>query len=265
MEFKGLGTTGELVSEIGLGTWLYSGGERAIRRAVELGANFIDTAESYGTEDDVGKAILSFRHEVFLATKVSPNHFRHDDVIKAANESLGRLRTDYIDLYQLHWHNPRVPVGETMSAMEELVQEGKVRYIGVSNFSVAQLQKAESSVSRNKIVSNQLPYSLVDRDIEGHLIPYCQQHEVTIIAYSPLAQGISKITSRDGGGVIKSIAQETGHTEAQVALNWVVAHDAVIAIPKTSSIPHLEENCDASGWRLQPEDMVRLNNAFPHK
>ena len=265
MEFKRLGRTGEQVPEIGLGTWRYKGGERPIRRAVDLGANFIDTAESYGTEDDVGNAILEFRHEVFLATKVSPNHFRHNDVIRAANDSLGRLRTDYIDLYQLHWHNARIPIGETMSAMEELVEEGKVRYIGVSNFSVAQLQEAGASLSRNKIVSNQVLYSLISREIEYDILPYCQEHEVTIIAYSPLAQGISKITSRDRNGVIKRIAQETGHTEAQVALNWVVAHDDVIAIPKTNSVAHLEENCDASGWRLQPEDMVSLNNAFPQK
>ena len=143
MEFKGLGTTGEQVPEIGLGTWLYKGGEETIRRAVDLGSNFIDTAESYGTEDDVGNAILEIRHEVFLATKVSPNHFRYNHVIKAANDSLGRLRTDHIDLYQLHWHNSRIPIGETMSAMEKLVEEGKVRYIGVSNFSVAQLQEAQ--------------------------------------------------------------------------------------------------------------------------
>ena len=265
MEFKGLGTTGEQVPEIGLGTWRYSGGERPIRRAVDLGANFIDTAESYGTENDVGNAILKFRHEVFLATKVSPNHFRHNDVIKAANESLSRLRTEYIDLYQLHWHNPRVPIGETMSAMEELVEGGKVRYIGVSNFSVAQLQEAEASLSRNKIVSNQVLYSLVDREIENDILPYCQEHKITIVAYSPLAQGFSNISSRDRNGLIASIARETAHTEAQIVLNWVVAHDNVIAIPKTNSVAHLEENCNASGWRLQPEAMWRLNNTFDLK
>jgi diketogulonate reductase-like aldo/keto reductase len=262
MEFKGLGTTGERVPEIGLGTWLYSGGERTIRRAVDLGANLIDTAESYGTEDDVGKAILKFRNQVFLATKVSPEHFRQKEVILAANNSLRRLRTDYIDLYQLHWPNPDIPLAETMSAMERLVKEGKVRYIGVSNFSVAQLQEAESTLTQNRIVSNQVLYSLVDREIENDLIPYCQDHKVTIIAYSPLAQGISKITSKDTDGVMRNIARENGHSEIQVALNWVLNHDSVIAIPKTSSIAHLEENCSSSGWHLSPGDMHNLNNAF---
>ena len=263
MEFKGLGTSGEWVPEIGLGTWLYTGGEQTIRRAVDLGANLIDTAESYGTEDDVGNAIHKFRNEVFLATKVSPEHFRHNDVIKAADDSLSRLQTDYIDLYQLHWPSQDIPIGETMNAMERLVEEGKVRYIGVSNFSADQLREAESTLSQNKIVSNQVLYSLVDREIESDLIPYCQEHKITIIAYSPLAQGFSNITSRDSEGVIGSIAQETGHTEAQVALNWVVAQDSVIAIPKTSSVTHVEENCAASGWRLSPENMGRLKSAFP--
>ena len=264
MEFKRLGVTVEHVPEIGLGTWLYTGGGGPIRRAIDLGANLIDTAESYGTEEEVGKAILPVRHEVFLATKVSPNHFRHDAVIQAADGSLIRLRTDYIDLYQLHWPNPEIPIGETMSAMEELVQAGKVRYIGVSNFSVAQFQEAEATLSGNKIVSNQVPYSLVDREIEDDLVPYCQEHGVTIIAYSPLAQGFSNITSRDVIGMLRGIAHETGHTDAQVALNWVIGHDAVIAIPKTSSIARVDENSNASGWGLTSEDMERLNEAFPH-
>jgi diketogulonate reductase-like aldo/keto reductase len=263
MEFRELGRTGERVPEIGLGTWLYTGGESTIRRAVDLGANLIDTAESYGTEDDVGHAIIKFRNEVFLATKVSPEHFRYNDVIKAADDSLRRLRTDYIDLYQLHWPNPNIPIGETIRAVEKLVEEGKVRNIGVSNFSVAQLQEAESSLSRNRIVSNQVLYSLVNREIETDLIPYCQEHHVTIIAYSPLAQGFSNITLRDRTGVLRSITREIGRTEAQVALNWVICHNSVVAIPKTSSVSHVEENCGASGWRLSPEYMARLNSAFP--
>lgn len=262
MEFKELGTTGERVPEIGLGTWLYTGGEQTIRRAVDLGANLIDTAESYGTEDDVGNAIIKFRSEVFLATKVSPEHFRYDEVIKAADDSLRRLQTDYIDLYQLHWPNSNIPIGETMSAMEKLVEQGKVRHIGVSNFSVAQLQEAESTLSRNGIVSNQVLYSLVDREIEGDLIPYCQERHVTIIAYSPLAQGFSNITSRDKNGVLRRIARETVHTEAQVALRWVVSHDAVVAIPKTSTVVHMEENCGASDWRLSRQSLDRLNHTF---
>ncbi|MGQ9655824.1 MAG: aldo/keto reductase, partial [Thermodesulfobacteriota bacterium] len=130
MEQKQLGQTGVMLPEIGLGTWMYRGETEPIRRAVELGATHIDTAESYGTEDAVGEAIEGIRDRVFVATKVSPSHFRHDDLVRAAENSLRRLRTDHIDLYQLHWPSAEVPIAETMGAMEELVDAGKVRFIG---------------------------------------------------------------------------------------------------------------------------------------
>jgi len=131
MEFKPLGDTAVTLPEIGLGTWAYRGGAEPIRRSVELGGFHVDTAEAYSTEDAVGEAVKGIRDRVFLATKVSPSHFRHDDLIRAADSSLRRLQTDYIDLYQLHWPNASVPIGETMAAMEELVDAGKVRFIGV--------------------------------------------------------------------------------------------------------------------------------------
>ena len=137
MNHKELANTGTRLAEIGLGTWQYEGGVEPLRTGIALGACFIDTAESYSTEEVVGRAIQGIRNKVFVATKVSPRHFRRSDVIRSAEASLRRLKTDYIDLYQLHWPNYAVPIEETMAAMEKLVESGKIRFIGVSNFSAA--------------------------------------------------------------------------------------------------------------------------------
>ena len=161
-----------------------------MREAIALGANFIDTAESYGTEEVVGEAIKGVRNKVFLATKVSPRHFRRPEVIRSAEQSLKRLGTDYIDLYQLHWPNYHVPIGETMAAMEELVASGKIRFIGVSNFSVREMERAQATLSKDRIVSNQVRYSLVERTIEDGLLQYCEDRQITILAFSPLASGL---------------------------------------------------------------------------
>ena len=262
MQYKELANTGVKLPEIGLGTWQYTGGNAPLRRGVELGAFLIDTAESYSTEDAVGKAAQGMRDRVFIATKVSPDHFRHTDVLKAADNSLRRLRADYIDLYQLHWPNPDIPVGETMSAMEELVDAGKVRFIGVSNFSVSQMQEAQATMTKHSIVSNQVRYSLVDRSIETELLSYCQQNRVTVIAYSPLEVGFYNIKSRDKVGTLSRVAQMTGKTEVQVALNWCISKEGVIAIPKANSVKHVEEDCGASGWSLSAEHIRLLEEEF---
>jgi len=260
---KQLGDTGVLLPEIGLGTWRYTGGVTPLRRGIELGAFLIDTAEAYGTEGVVGEAVQDIRDRVFIATKVSPRNFRRNDVRQAADRSLQRLRIDYIDLYQLHWPNSSIPVAETMSAMEDLVDAGKVRFIGVSNFSVAELEEAQDVMTRHRIVSNQVLYNLAERDIEEELLSYCQQRGITVIAYSPLAKGLNNLRAADARGVLPQIASRLGKTEAQVALNWCIAHDGVIAIPKADSIRHTEENCAASGWTLSPEDVALLESAFP--
>jgi diketogulonate reductase-like aldo/keto reductase len=161
MELKPLGNTGVMVPEIGLGVWKYSGGVEPLRRGVELGAFLIDTAELYGTEDVVGQAVKDLRDRVFLATKVSADHLRYDDVLRAAEASLRRLDTNCIDLYQIHWPNWSAPIQETMRAMEALVDRGLIRYIGVSNFSVAQLREAQAAMSKYPIVSNQVLYNLL--------------------------------------------------------------------------------------------------------
>ena len=262
MEYRPLGGTDVLIPEIGLGTWAYTGGDVPLRRGVELGAVLIDTAEVYGTEDAVGSAIGPIRDQVFLATKVSPEHFRRKDVLAAADGSLMRLGIDHIDLYQLHWPNSTIPIEETMGAMEELWEAGKVRYIGVSNFSVAQLKGAQAALSRTTVVSNQVKYSLATRDIEAELLPYCQEHRVTIIAYSPLEQGMDRLAGGQRREALREVAAQAGKTEAQVALNWCINKESVVAIPKANSVAHVEEDCEASGWRLTSEQMALLERAF---
>jgi diketogulonate reductase-like aldo/keto reductase len=266
MELQKLGNTEVLVPEIGLGAWKYRGGVEPLRHGVALGAYLIDTAEIYGTEDVVGQAIKGMRERVFLATKVSGAHLRYDDVMRAAAASLRRLDTAYIDLYQIHWPNTQVPITETMRAMEALVDAGQVKYIGVSNFSVRELRAAQAAMRKYPIVSNQVLYSLSRRDIEDDLLPYCQEHQITIMAYTPLDDGRladpARVRQRQGREALAHIAAEVQKTPAQVALNWCTAHANVIAIPKSNRLERIAENCGASGWRLAPTQMQRLNAAF---
>lgn len=273
MELKRLGASGVMVPEIGLGTWRYSGGAEPLRRGIELGANLIDTAEMYRTEDQVGEAIAGIRCDVFIATKVLGSNLRYDAVLRAADKSLRLLGIDKIDLYQIHWPNPSVPITETMQAMERLVADGLVDHIGVSNFSVEDMQDAQSAMQNNSIVSNQILYNLRRRRAERDVIPYCLEHDIMVMAYSPLHEGA---LVGNGGGRLRralglsrdqqtlaEIADQTGKTAAQVALNWVADQEGVIAIPKSNSVARTEENCAASGWHLGAEQRQRLDRAFP--
>ncbi len=260
MEFKTLGDTGERIPEIGLGTWQYAAGPVPLRMGIALGATLIDTAERYGTEAAVGEAIRGLRHQVFLATKVRHENLRYADVLRAADNSLRALGIDHIDLYQIHRPNPEVPLAETMRALDELVAAGKVRYIGVSNFSIAQCEEAQS-LTRNRIVSNQVRYSLADRAIEADLLPWCQKNNITVIAFSPLARSIETIRGSLDRDVLERVAREEGRTAAQVALNWCTARDNVVAIPRASTVEHVGDVCAASGWRLSPASMALLDGA----
>ncbi|MBI3743504.1 MAG: aldo/keto reductase [Chloroflexi bacterium] len=267
MHYTTLGPTDVRIPEVGLGTWQYRGGVEPLRRGLDLGANLIDTAEVYGTEGVVGEAIKGRRKDVFLATKVSGDHLRHKDVLRAADASLRKLGTDWIDLYQIHWPDSSVPIEETMRAMEELVEAGKVRYIGVSNFSADEQRAAQAALRKHRIVSNQPLYNLADRDIERDLLPYCQREKVTVLAYSPLARGALTSKPRfvgDRGRVetIERITRETGKTKAQVVLNWCLSRPGVIVIPKSDRVHRIEENCGASGWRLAPAQVQALDKAF---
>jgi len=257
VEYRQLGRTGEKVSTIGMGTWrighFRSQDERerqigALRRGVELGINHIDTAEMYAqgrSEEVVGDAIKGIRERVFIATKVSPGHLRHDDVLKACRASLQRLKSSYIDLYQIHWPDPTVPIKETMSAMDDLLEAGLIRYVGVSNFSVKETEAARAALSRAEVVSNQVEYSLRNRYVEGEILPYCAREKITLIAYSPLATG-SIVSS-----IPHAILQKYKMTPAQVMLNWVTRDEHVVAIPKAADVSHLEENASSVSIRFE--------------
>jgi diketogulonate reductase-like aldo/keto reductase len=276
LEFRPLGKTSESIPEIGMGTWGMGGGMHsdssrdseaveALKLGLDFGMTFVDTAEMYGaghSEEIVSKALKDWRKPVFVASKVSPSHFAYDDLLRSAKKSLDRLRVKHMDLYQLHWPNSRIPISETMKAMEKLVQDGIARHIGVSNFSVAQMEEAEAAMSREEIVSNQVEYSLVDRAVEEEILPYCQREKLTLIAYSPLGQG--RIARGKGGSfrVLDEIAERAGKGRSQVALNWLLRHESVVVIPKASDKKHVVENAAASGWKLGAKEFQDIDNAF---
>lgn len=201
MEYRKLGTSDITVSVVAMGCWAFAGGSywggqdeaesvATIRAALDAGVNFFDTAEAYGdgiSESVLGKALAGRRHEVAIATKASPSHLSSAEIKRACEGSLRRLNTDYIDLYQLHWPNPEIPISETIEALDKLKRQGKVRAIGVSNFGVRDLSDV---LANGECQANQLPYSLLWRAIEYDINQQCIQHGVGILAYSPLAQGL---------------------------------------------------------------------------
>ena len=276
MQFRPLGRTRESIPVVGLGTWGIGGemspdpsrddaGILALRLGLDLEMKFIDTAEMYAaghSEEVVARALEGRRDGVFVASKVSPRHFAYDDVLAAAKRSLKRLGLKQMDLYQLHWPNPKIPLSETMRAMEKLVSDGLTRYIGVSNFSVEQMREAQQSLSHEKIVSNQVEFSLIDRSAETRILPYCQKEGLTLIAYSPLGQG--KIPRGKGSSfkILDEIAEKSGKSRNQVALAWVLQHDSVVAIPKAADMGHVKENAEVADWKLDKEDYQKLAKAF---
>ena len=260
-----LAKTGVSIPEIGIGTWEYHAGPLPLRKGLEAGALFIDTAESYGSEPVVGEAVRGLRDRVFLATKVSPQNFRPADLRRSVEASLKRLDTDFVDLLQLHEPNPAIPIDDTMGAVAELITAGKVKFAGVSNFSVAQLQAAQKALGKFPIVSNQVRYNLIDRTIETGLLPYCRANHVTVIAYCPLARGLSRIRDCDPTGVVDELARETGKSPAQIVINWCVCQRGVMAIPKGNSVEHILDNCGASGWRLTQEQLTLLDSRIQHR
>jgi diketogulonate reductase-like aldo/keto reductase len=277
MNYKPLGS-GARVSEVGMGTyydpqWIATartvgwkrGAEpkvEAIRAGLDGGMNFIDTAELYGSEELVAKAISGRKREdLFIATKVWPNHLRRDALVLALEKSLKRLETPYVDLYQVHFPNPRVPISETMAAMEEMKEKGKLLAIGVSNFSLKQTKEAVETLKKSQLASNQVEYSLADREIEDDLLPYCESNKISIICYFPLGHG--GLTGAGPSKKMEPICKAYSKTPAQVAVNWLVTGRNVFAIPRASRAEHVRENLGASGWELKPEDRAKLEAAFP--
>ena len=277
LELKKLGKSSVQIPVLGLGTWgiggfssRHLGGEdnaiRALRLGLELGMRFIDTAEVYAqghSEEVVSMAVGRERERVFIATKVSPEHLSYEQVLRSCESSLKRLDTNYVDLYQVHWPNSRIPIRETMRAMEKLVAEGKVREIGVSNFSIQQTREAQEALSKINLASNQVEYSLVERSIEEDLLPYCSKEHITIIAYSPVARGNIPAGGRDEHWrILDEVAQKNGKSRTQVALNWLICKEQVVAIPKAANVEHVKEDAGAAGWRLSEADQNSLSEAF---
>ncbi|MBM4436044.1 MAG: aldo/keto reductase [Actinobacteria bacterium] len=265
MEYLPLGPTAQRVPKIGFGTARFHGGAGVLRRAVELGAGFIDTAESYnawGDEPGVAETLVAeelggVTGEVVVATKISPENLRFDDVIRHALASRERLRVPSIDLYQVHAPNPAIPIAETMRALERLVDEGVIRRIGVSNFDVEDLQAAQDALRTQPLVANQVRYNLFDREVEARVLPYCQEHRITVSAHTPLALG--RFTGRPGAGVLALVARETNRTAAQIMLNWLVGHAGVMAIPKTDRAERVDELVASVGWTLDPAQRAALD------
>ncbi|HEY5777216.1 MAG TPA: aldo/keto reductase [Terrimicrobiaceae bacterium] len=255
----------ERVPAFGLGTWRM--GEdvaarseeiKALQLGLDLGAGLIDTAEMYGegrAEELVGEAIGGRRDEAFLVSKVYPHNASRRGAIAACDRSLGRLKTDRIDLYLLHWRGG-VPLEETMLAFIELQQNGKIRYYGVSNLDLADMHELWKAPGGSAVATNQLLYNLARRGIEWDLLPWLREKNIPIMAYSPLEQ--AKLT---GDGNLVNFARKSGMTATQVALAWLLSSDDVIVIPKTSSRLRLRENiraCDRKLTRAQLEDLDRL-------
>ena len=279
-EYREFGKTRVKVSSIGMGTyydtpWIMGShifSQRqdredkiaALKRGIDLGINLIDTAEMYNTEPLVAEAIQGYdRDNLFIATKIWITHLKYDQVLKAAQRSLSKLRCSYIDLYQIHWPNPMVPTKETLKAMEKLVDEGKVRYIGVSNFSLSRMREAQEALSKYELASNQMEYSLKVKTIEADLLPYCERNSVAILAYRPVAHGALANPSGKLGAVVDEISQKhDGKTPAQIALNWLVNKSKVVfPIPRASQPQRVTENANALGWSLDQEDFDKLDQS----
>ena len=231
---------------------------KVIQHGIELGMTLIDTAESYRnghSEKIVGKAISGKRDRVFICTKFSPEHHSYNDIIKSLDGSLRRLETDYVDLYQIHWPNPSVPIEETMRALNELQEKGKIRYIGVSNFSLREFDEA-NELCPEGIFSNQLEYNLFERCIEGDFLPFSERREILTIAYNPLLRG------QRGQELLSALSYKYDKNVCQIILNWIVSHKSVVPIPKTLNLKHLKENAFSSDFSLDEEDIDAIDRIF---
>jgi aryl-alcohol dehydrogenase-like predicted oxidoreductase len=292
---------GVRLSAIGLGTWQFGSREwgygsdyaaeeagRIVDRALELGINLIDTAEIYGfgeSERIIARALGERRKDAFLATKVFPAMPLAPIVEQRGRASARRLQTDTIDLYQIHWPNPVVPIGPQMDGMRRLQKAGVVDHVGVSNFSLSQWQGAEQSLG-SPVLSNQVQYSLVARKPDRNLVPYAQENDRLVIAYSPLGMGLlsakydatnpPKGAARSNRALflpenleraqelistLRDVAKAHDSTPAQVALAWVISHGNVVAIPGASKVSQLESNAAAADLDLTPDEIASLTHA----
>jgi diketogulonate reductase-like aldo/keto reductase len=231
----------------------------ALRLGIELGLTHIDTAEMYadgGSERIVAEAIGGQRERIFLATKVLPSNAGYAGTVKACEASLRRLRTEYVDLYLLHWWSGRHPIGETMRAMGELISRGLVRFAGVSNLDTEQMRAAQEALPDSRLACNQVLYHLRDREIETTLLAHCERRKIAVVGYTPLARGGFK------RGSLVEIARRLGRAPRQVALNFLTRRPALFTIPKASQVAHVRENAGALDFTLSPADVRAIDQAF---
>jgi diketogulonate reductase-like aldo/keto reductase len=259
--------SGRVVPILGQGTWEM--GEKssrrqdevdALRQGLDLGMTLIDTAEMYaegGAEKVVAEAIAGRRAEVFVVSKVYPHNATRRGAVEACERSLKRLKTDYLDLYLLHWRGS-VPLAETLEAFQRLKEEGKIRDYGVSNFDVADMEEAIDYPGGEAIATDQVLYNLARRGVEWDLLPWCRKYSITVMAYSPIEQG--RVLDNT---VLKAIASRHKATPAQIALAWLLRQDGVIVIPKSSRHEHVLENHASLNVILTEDDLTDLDRAFP--
>ncbi|WP_322994418.1 aldo/keto reductase [Castellaniella sp.] len=270
MKTRLFGTTGQSVSVLGQGSWYIDDADhhqaiKAFQAGLDAGMSHIDTAEMYGSgaaESVVGDAIRSRRDEVFLVSKVLPSNASYRGTIAACERSLKALDTDHLDSYLLHWRGS-VPLEETFRAFEALQADGKILSYGVSNFDVDDLQEAWDILGPGKIACNQVLYHLQERAIEHAVIPWCQAHQVAVVAYSPFGHDDFPNDSDAGGQILQSIALAHQATPRQIALAFLTREDGLFTIPKSSSVAHTQANAAAAGITLSPTDIQRLDQAFP--
>lgn len=259
---------GSNIPVIGLGLWDYGGGrnpdpsrdehdEAAIHSAIEIGYRHFDTAEFYAqghSEELLGRALHQYtRSDFFVTTKVSPTNATYEGVQAACDRSLKRLQTDYIDLYLIHWPSETIPLAESMRGLNQLVTEGKIRHVGVSNFTLPLLKEAVD-LCETPLTTNQVHYNVMHREyVDNGVLAYCQEQDILITAYSPIKDGVLN------NETVKEIAQEKNVSPAQVALAWLIQQPHVITIPKSSNAKRQQENWAAVDLQLTDEEIARLN------
>lgn len=271
MEMRVFGATGREVPVLGQGSWYLdqaadrAGAVAAMRRGMDLGMTHIDTAEMYGSgaaESLVGEAIRGRRDEVFLVSKVLPSNAGRRAAVQACERSLKALGTDCLDAYLLHWRGS-VPLEETFRAFEDLKAAGKIRAYGVSNFDVDDLEEAWAVLGPGKLACNQVLYHLGERAVEHAVIPWCRDHDVAVVAYSPFGHDAFPDEDSAGGRALAEVARAHGATARQAALAFLTREDGLFAIPKASSEAHVRDNAGAGGLRLTAAEVARLDAAFP--
>lgn len=270
MERRAFGSLGIEVPVIGLGTWQMESDDRraavaALRRGLDLGATHVDTAEMYGdgaVETLVGEAIAARRDEVFLVTKVLPENASFDGTLRACERSLRRLGTDRIDVYLLHWPG-RHPLEETIRAFERLVRDGKIRAWGVSNFAVEDLERALAIAGDGRIACNQVLYHLLERSIEHEVLPWCREHDVAVVGYSPFGSGRFPAPRSRGRRVLDPIAAAHGISPHAAALRFLVRDPATFTIPKAADAAHVESNAAGGRLDLSAAEIRRIEESFP--